>query len=46
MTSDLAQKAPTETKTTEVTTDLQTGERLDLPDTEIKTHGVDQVAAF
>jgi hypothetical protein len=41
MTSDLVTKAPTETKINEVTTDLATGERLDLPDTEIKTHGVD-----
>jgi len=45
MTSDLVQKEPTEHKVTEVTTDLNTGERLDLPDTEIKTHGVDQVEA-
>jgi len=40
MTSDLTQKAPTETRINSVTTDLATGERLDLPDTEVKTHGI------
>jgi hypothetical protein len=41
MTSELVRSAPTEGKTTETISSLATGERLDLPDAELKTHGLD-----
>jgi hypothetical protein len=41
MTSELVKSAPTDSKTHDTITSLATGERLDLPDAELKNHGTD-----
>jgi hypothetical protein len=41
ITSELVRSAPTEPKIDIAITSMATGERLDLPDAELKTHGVD-----
>jgi len=39
MTSEMVRSAPTDVKTEETISSLATGERLDLPDAELKLHG-------